>query len=180
MTNSLKIDLIPAFMSDYSIIQNLGRFYIYELSRFCGIPYQSFKCPENGLIEFDDQKKYFMDKNHKAFVIRVDDELAGFVLVDISDVTHKSDYFLSEFFIMAKFQGRGVGKEVAVKLFDYFKGTWALGVIPENTGALAFWRKVVGDYSKGEYQEQSKLNEKLVTAVNPNPRLIIFSFKADS
>lgn len=76
MTNALKIDLIPATMADYPVIQNLGRFYIYELSRFCGIPYKAFKCPENGLIEFDDKKIYFMDQNHKAFVVKVDDELA--------------------------------------------------------------------------------------------------------
>ncbi len=178
MKNAFKIDLIPATTVDYPVIQNLGRFYIYELSRFCGIPYQSFKCPEDGLIEFDDNKIYFTNENHKAFVIRVDGELAGFVFVDISDVTNKVDYYLSEFFIMAKFQGHGVGRDVAIKIFDSFKGSWALGVIPENTGALAFWRKVVGEYSQEEYNEQRKLNEKLKTAVNPDPHLIIISFKS--
>ena len=94
-----------------------------------------------------------MDQNHKAFVVRVDDELAGFVFVDLFNDIYKIDYFLSEFFIMAKFQGHGVGKIVATKIFDLFKGTWALGIIPENIRALAFWRKVVSIYSNGEYQE---------------------------
>jgi predicted acetyltransferase len=173
----LKIDLIPATLADYPVIQNLGRFYIYELSRHCGIPYNAFKCPEDGLIEFYDSLVYFSEEKRKAFLVKVDGELAGFLFVDLFDSIPNTDYFLSEFFILAKFQGHGVGKEVAKRIFDLYKGTWALGVIPENTSALKFWQKVIPEYTQGKFMQKLKTSEELKTVEHPEPYpLIIFTF----
>lgn len=178
MSKSFQINLIPATMAEYPIIQNLGRFYIYELSRHCGIPYNALKCPDNGLIEFYDSVIYFNDDNHKAYLIKVDDELAGFVFLDLTGIVPEAEYFVSEFFIMAKFQGHGVGQKVAEQLFDQFKGKWALGVIPENINALAFWRKVISSYSRGNFHEQFKSREDLKTPEHPEPfPMIIFTFE---
>jgi predicted acetyltransferase len=179
MTKSFQVNHIPATIADYPTIQNLGRFYIYELSRHCGIPYNAFKCPENGLIEFDDSIIYFTDDNHRAYFIKVDDELAGFIFLDLTGLIPGAEYFVSEFFIMAKFQGHGVGQKVAVQLFNEFKGKWALGVIPENVSALAFWRKVIPTYSKGNFREQFKSSEELKIPNNPQPYpMILFIFES--
>jgi predicted acetyltransferase len=167
--------MIPATLDDYPIIQNLGRFYIYELSRHCGIPYNAFKCPDDGLIEFDDSKIYFTDEKHKAFLIKADDELAGFVFVKLFELIPKIDYFLSEFFILAKFQGHGVGKEIAKRLFDLYQGRWSLGVIPENISAVKFWQKVIPEYTQGKFDQQLKTTE------HPNPYpMIIFTFDSEA
>lgn len=179
MSQSLQVDLIPASIADYPIIQNLGRFYIYELSRHCGIPYNAFKCPENGLIEFDDSIIYFKDEKHRAYLIKVGDELAGFVFLDLTGIIPEAEFFVSEFFVMAKFQGHGVGQKVAEQLFNEFKGEWALGVIPENISALTFWRKVISSYSKGNFREQFKSSEDLKIPDHPQPYpMIVFTFES--
>ncbi len=54
---------------------------------------------------------------------------------------------------MQKYRRRGVGEYVATRLFDMFPGTWEVGEIASNVNAQAFWRKVIGRYKGGQYQE---------------------------
>lgn len=60
-------------------------------------------------------------------MIKVNDELAGFVFIDLTGIIPEAEYFVSEFFIMAKFQGHGVGQKVR----EQFKSSDDLKT-PEN------------------------------------------------
>jgi predicted acetyltransferase len=60
---------------------------------------------------------------------------------------------ISEFFVMRKYRGQGVGDEMARQVFDMFPGRWELQVTPNNTRALHFWRRVVNEYTRGRYRE---------------------------
>ena len=53
------------------------------------------------------------------------------------------DFFLSEFFVLAQFQNKGIGTIAAIELFGHLQGIWALGVLPDNQKALKFWRKTI-------------------------------------
>ena len=143
------LEIIPATLSDYLTIQNLGRFYVYEISRYCGWP-----CPEDGLYECVDFKKFFEDSNRKAYLIKVDQELAGFVLL-ISSSPNK--WIMEEFFILAKFQGHGVAQNVAREIWKRYPGQWEVAVIPENARALSFWRKIISQVTNGKYSEEIKM-----------------------
>jgi predicted acetyltransferase len=54
---------------------------------------------------------------------------------------------------MRKYQRRGIGRRFAVTLFDRFPGRWLVGQLPKNERAIAFWRKVIGDYTGGNFEE---------------------------
>jgi len=71
------IKLLAATLVDYPTIQNMARFYVYDRTAYMG-----WECPENGLFECIDFKDYFENPNKKAFLIRVNDEIAGFCLLD--------------------------------------------------------------------------------------------------
>lgn len=58
-----------------------------------------------------------------------------------------------EFFVLRKFRGAGVGERIARQLFDRFRGRWEVQRLARNTPALAFWRKVIGRYTDGRFQE---------------------------
>ena len=72
-----QINLIPANPEDYAVIQNMARFYVYDRTAYMG-----WECPENGLFECIDFKHYFENPDEKAFLIKVSNEIAGFVLLD--------------------------------------------------------------------------------------------------
>ena len=37
--------------------------------------------------------------------------------------------------------------------FDTYSGYWEVSEIATNTPAIAFWRKVIGDYTDGQFDE---------------------------
>jgi predicted acetyltransferase len=181
MNFTLKPTLRLATIEDSLIIQNLGRFYVYELSRECGTHYAGFESPENGLFEFAEASElqdYFIAQDKHAFIITIGEELAGFALISKLEIMPEIDFYLTDFFVLAKFQHQKVGTKIAFDLFNRFEGTCALGVIPENTKALGFWRKTISTYTGGHFTELMRTSAELKTAEHPNPfPMIIFKFQ---
>jgi len=152
----LKPQLIKATIAEYPIIQNMCRFYAYDMSRSCGFISENWTFPENGLYESFDCKSYFEAEDRYAFLVKVDTELAGFVLIDKVGTAVDTDWNVGEFFIIAKFQGHGVGQIIAEEVWRLFPGAWEVSVIPENKPALGFWRKVIEKFTNGQYVEEIK------------------------
>lgn len=65
-----KIKLIPALKEDKEIIQNLGRFYVYDMSRYCGF-LKGWETPSNGLYECIDLSRYWDEPNRYPFLIKL-------------------------------------------------------------------------------------------------------------
>lgn len=159
-TAAYKIELVQATEKDYPKIQNLARFYVYELSRYKSEEINS-ELSEDRLYEASESsfefEKYWKEPNYFPFLIRVNDELAGFVLINNKGSSEKIDWFLAEFFIVAKFQKMGIGRIVALQIFEQFKGYFELTILPENVPALRFWRSLLKDYTKGHYVETREI-----------------------
>jgi predicted acetyltransferase len=60
---------------------------------------------------------------------------------------------VAEFFVMRKYRRQGVGTVVATRLFDSFRGRWEVRELKTNLAAIAFWRRVIGAYTNGNYEE---------------------------
>jgi predicted acetyltransferase len=164
------INLISATLDDYLLIQNMSRYYVYDISRYC----KSWIIPGDGVYESCDYKIYFTDPYHYAFLIKVKNEVAGFVLINKIGSTEDSDWKMDQFFILGKFQGTGVGKNVAWQIFDKFPGTWETAAIPENTSAIGFWQRVINNYSKGNFTQEKK------TIGSNKYQMVVFEFKSNS
>lgn len=134
----------------------MARFYLYDLSRYCGFISPEWACPPDGLYECMDFKDYFEDPHKKAYLVKVDEELGGFVLLNRKGTITKTDWNMGQFFIVAKFQGRGIAKQAAHKVWRQYKGAWEVAVIPENLRALSFWRKAISNFTHGTYKEEMK------------------------
>lgn len=141
----------------YPKIQNMARFYVYDMSRDCGFVSDEWSLPDNGLYESFDFKKYFEDIDKEAYCIYVNNETAGFVLLNKEVLEANSNWNMGEFFILAKFQNKGIGTEAAMKVFSMHEGRWEISVIPENTTAIRFWNNVVAKYTNNEYVKETKI-----------------------
>lgn len=171
--------LVKATLADYPVIQNMARFYAYDMSRYCGQELEGWEFPDNGLYECSDFKKYLEGEGKHAFVLKMDDELAGFVFVNKLEIMPEVDWNIGEFFIVAKFQHSGIGAHIAMQIFDMFPGEWSVGAIPQNTRALHFWRKVVAEYTHGKFDLVEKTSDQLKTTEYPDPYpMTILRFKA--
>lgn len=164
----MKITVVKATHEDKDTIQNLGRFYVYEMFRFCGF-LPRWKTPSNGLYECNDLSSYVEKKDRHAFLVKVDDELAGFVLINKTGSAPDVDWNVGEFFIVSKFQGKGVGSYVAQQIFNQFPGKWETMQMPANTPAIEFWEKVVNKYSHGKFEKALKT----IPEPKPHPMIVL-------
>jgi predicted acetyltransferase len=150
------IDIIAATINDYPIIQNMVRYYGYDFTRSCGFISEDWAIMPNGLYDCFDFKKYFIEPSRKAFLVKVNQELAGFVLLNHDGKYPETEWKMGEFFILAKFQGKGIGSHVAYKIWTEHPGLWEVSIIPENRPGLAFWRNTISRFTSGHYEEEVK------------------------
>lgn len=151
-----KVELIPATLNDYPIIQNLARFYSYDISEYYGLD-AGWEMEADGLYGVGiDYKQYWETENTYPFLIRYKGELAGFAIIDKKGSDESIDFNMAQFCILRMYKSQGIGKYIATKCFDKFRGTWEIMVMPGNEGAYRFWKSVVRDYSKGDFIEYTR------------------------
>jgi predicted acetyltransferase len=156
MTETCNATLILATLPDYPLIKNMARFYVYDLSRECGVISSEWAIPADGLYESFDFKHYITDSDRRAYLVKIDDEIAGFVLLHQSGTSSETQWNMGEFFILAKFQGKEIGQDVAYQIWNMHQGIWEVSVIPENKAAYNFWRKIISAYTDNRYAEEIK------------------------
>lgn len=150
--NLALIKLVPTSIEDYPILQNMGRFYVYDMSEYFA-DNAEWNMPEDGLYECIDFKKYWEAEDAWCFLIRYDNQLAGFAIIDKKGSDSSTNFNMAQFFILQKFTHKGVGKYVAQLCFKKFKGLWEVMVMPENVGAYHFWKKAIDSFTGGHYEE---------------------------
>lgn len=98
---------------------------------------------------------YWVDAWRHAFVIESDGKTAGFALVlGKSRLSARDGVFdMAEFFVMRRFRRQRVGHAAATLLFDRFAGPWEVRERRKNPAAISFWRRVIGDYTRGAFEE---------------------------
>ena len=100
---------------------------------------------------------WFRDERSVPFVILRENELAGFALVQREAAAaddRMRHYRLSEFFVSPPSRRHGVGRGAAMLLFSRFAGEWTIAEQARNPGAIRFWRRVVAEYTNGDFRER--------------------------
>jgi len=100
---------------------------------------------------------WFRDERLIPFVILHGKEPAGFALVQRTSPVRsgpQAAFRLAEFFVRRPVRRLGLGREAARLLFDRFEGQWLVSESNGHREAVAFWRKVIGSYTRGRFREQ--------------------------
>lgn len=150
----MNLDIREALIEEKPIIQNLARFYIYDLSE-----YQKRKCPDNGLFEDEDYLRYWENDGFSPYLIKVENELAGFALIDKGGSSQSIDYQVGEFFILRKFRREGIAEKAAREIFDRHPGNWEAMALSNNIPAIKFWEKCIADYTNGVFSKTSEFHK---------------------
>jgi predicted acetyltransferase len=123
--------------------------YQYDFSEFDGQDLD-----EHGCFGYGDLDYFWFEPTHAVFLVRVDEKLAGFVLIDNEVVVTGNERSVSEFFIMRKYRRQGVGKHVAIEVFRRLPAKWEVRVTEQNSPAQVFWRRVIAEYTQDKFQEE--------------------------
>jgi len=60
---------------------------------------------------------------------------------------------------MRKYRREGIGKTAAFFIFDKFRGVWEVHQLENNQPSQHFWRKIISEYTHGQYSETLLNNE---------------------
>ena len=153
------LKIIEAKKEDRDTVMNLLEKYLYEFSQW-----EKTDVNDNGLYGYEYLDCYFEEKNRFPYLIKVDGKLTGFVLVsNYPEVPkEKTDFCLSEFFIMNKYRRKGYGKEAVFQVLNMHHGKWQLKRHPHNIGSVHFWNNVIAEYTKGNFRLVEKYPNKEV------------------
>ena len=148
----MRLTVEPATPAERDTLANLLQFYLYDFSEFHD---EDADTDDTGRFrEYRYLDDYWRDPDRHPFLFRVDGRLAGFALVRrLERPGSEPTWGMAEFFIMRRYRRLGLGRQAAVALFDRFPGRWEVGQVHENTGAIAFWRRVIAEYTAGRYSE---------------------------
>lgn len=153
MASPETVSLDVATRSDSAVLSNLLELYIHDLSAV----FPHVELGPDGRFGYPRLPLYWSEPDRRfAFLIKCEGRVAGFVLAarDAADVLD-----IAEFFVMRRYRRSGVGRRAAFLLWDRFPGAWTVRVAEGNVGALAFWRGVVAEYTKGTASESTRSGE---------------------
>ena len=145
----MNIKVEPVKREEREILMNLLEKYSYEFSQYNNLDVNSL-----GLYGYDYLDCYWWDNEKRyPFFIKVDNKLAGFIMVnDYPEGQIKTDYSISEFFVMYKYRRSGIGKFGIKYILNKFKGKWQLKFHPNNEISKNFWIKTISDYTNEKYE----------------------------
>lgn len=151
----MEIEVTQASLDDKPILQRMMEFYQYDFSE-----YDDNDLDLNGIYGYPWLDHYWWEQGRHAFIVRVDGKLAGFVLVNQFTYLSNSEWSIAEFFIMRKYRRKDVGKTAAFFIFDMFRGIWEVHQLENNVPSQQFWRKIISEYTHGQYLETFINNER--------------------
>ena len=160
----MRVEVVESVPASAHVIRNLYPLYLHDLSEFSGdVP------NEHGVYEPERSVRTLAQQGDLAyqrvwwekpgvlfpFLVLVEGAPGGFALVGTPPyASPDAEFRMQEFFVVRAYRGRGIAGRAATDLFERLRGRWELAVLPRNLGSQAFWRRVIGQYTRGRFTEE--------------------------
>lgn len=131
------IDICETNLKHKDTIRNLYQFYLYDTS---AEEREDVNC--DGLYDFAEEyfSRYWVDDGWSAHLILADNEVAGFLLIETSDIFPGTKEF-ADLFIMKKYRRHGIAHKVVRKFLSERRHPWLVVVFHCSKKAQEFWNK---------------------------------------
>jgi predicted acetyltransferase len=144
----MNIELMPVSIDKKDILNNLLEKYNYEFSQYDKIPFN-----QNGLYNYRYLDYYWTEEGRAAYFIVVDNNLAGFVMINKHPECDKPiNWAIAEFFVSYNYRRCGVATTIMNEVFKIYKGYWHIKYHPKNIASEIFWTKTANKASNGNYE----------------------------
>ena len=168
--NVQSVDLRVARRDDAATLENLLSLYLHDLRPFTGAT-----IGDDGRFAYPRLHSYWSEEGEAEgrvpFIFFAEGELAGFALKSSHSRLDRSAPVsnVSEFFVLRRWRGQGVGGLVARTLFDRFAGQWEVAQLRMNVRARTFWLGTIADFTHHQYTEHDLDTERWVRPDLPEP-----------
>lgn len=152
----MELELITNNNKD--IYHRLMQLYLYDCNQYFPISLNN-----EGIFIYDNEKDYIDNKEHIGYIIKKDNKLIGFILLD--SINNKNE--IQEIFIINSYRKNKIGYEVVKKILDKYKGTWTIKCLPNSEQAESFWTNVISKNIKDyKIEHTGKYNRAEITFKN--------------
>jgi predicted acetyltransferase len=139
----MHVEVALATADEKSILANLLELYAHDFSEISELQLDS-----DGRFGYTYLPLYWQESNRFPFLVRVNGNLAGFVLLRKgSEVSGDENVWdVTEFFIVRAFRRHHVGTKVAHEVWRKFPGLWEVRVTEKNKVAQDFWSRAIASF----------------------------------
>lgn len=152
---------------DRAWLLNVYPLYLHDLSEFDAGYYG---LDERGVWQPDHLPSWLAADQDMPLVIVADERPVGFAMINRRPSRHVApsfDFRMSEFFVLRRERGRGLGTRAALTVFAEHPGRWEVSELVRNEGAIRFWRRVIGEHTGGRFEESADGEELRQTFRSP-------------
>ncbi|MBI5940224.1 MAG: GNAT family N-acetyltransferase [Caulobacterales bacterium] len=140
-----QVSVTPADEADRTLIEGLFQFYIYDFSELEPAGSDALSFNGEGLFEpYPYLPEYWGAADRWPLLIRVDGQLAGFVLINtLSHMGGAAERNMAEFFVARKYRGGEVAAQALHQVLALHPGRWEVAVVARTARALTFWPRAI-------------------------------------
>lgn len=141
---STGLELVRAGSQHQSVLENLLELYIHDFSELV-----LKDVGDDGRFGYKNLALFWSDSSRLALLARLDNKLVGFALVTkSSEPSGDGDVWdMTEFFILRRYRRRGIGTQIAEKVWLECPGRWQIRVMEKNTSARRFWEASIEKFT---------------------------------
>ena len=135
----MQIELVPASAAQLPLVRNLYQFYAYDSSDWEG---EDVEVDGRFYIHEPHLARYWQEPGWSAQLILADGFIAGFLLIERSELPGIDAAEFADLFILRKYRRLGIGRALATQLLG--DGTpWLVRFYQQDSLACAFWQRLL-------------------------------------
>ena len=99
---------------------------------------------DEGIFEYKYFDNYFTDDDREAYFIKNEEtnKLLGFVMINTFMQKSNNGHSIAEFMVIPKYRKNKIGKEIAIRCFNMYKGNWEVSPSIGSEQAYLFWKNL--------------------------------------
>ena len=111
---------------------------------------------EEAIFPYPWFEAYFSEEGREGYFIREGREgkLAGFVMINCHMEKAESGHSIAEFMVVPGQRRKGIGRAAAWACFQKHQGNWEVAPVVGSSGAMAFWKSVIEEYTGGRWMPE--------------------------
>ena len=137
----MQIELIPTVAEQLPLIANLYQFYAFESSDW---EQEDVETDGRFYIHEPHLARYWQEPGWSAQLILADGFIAGFLLIERSELPGIEAPEFADLFILRKYRRQGIGRALVRQLMGD-GSPWLLRFYGQDELACAFWRQVLAE-----------------------------------
>lgn len=165
---AMSIQLVPATAEQLPLIRNLYQFYAYESSDW-----------EQEDVELDGRfyvheaylALYWQCPGWSAQLILVEGFIAGFLLIERSEIPGVDALEFADLFILKKYRRQGIGRALVEQVILASQQPWVVSLYPQDPLGAPFWQAMLSELPFRTVQQLADADEPelLTYLINQRP-----------